>query len=347
MAGPVLTDRQSRILRAIVEDYIATADPVGSRTIARRYLSEASPATIRNEMADLEELGLLEQPHTSAGRIPSDSGYRYYVDNLLEEPTVPEAQASLITRALAAKMRQVDTLVQSTVKALADASSLISIVLGPQIAPASLVHIDVTPLGGGRALLVLVSDAGFVETKVVDVPTASDADGLRRMTDLLNQVIRGQTWQGLGRPGVLRDLRSELAGCEAMLDDTIEFLRSSLEPGTVDRVYVSGIPRLLDLPEFRDIERTKAILGLLDQEQVVSDVVLESLGPRGVTVTIGRENKLSEMADCSLVAAPYHSGDDVVGGVAVLGPKRMHYGLVLSLVNLVVSNLDEVLARLA
>jgi heat-inducible transcriptional repressor len=298
-------------------------------------------------MADLEELGLLEQPHTSAGRVPSDAGYRYYVDHILEELPVPEAQARLVGQVLAAKMRQVESLVQATVKVLADTSSLISIVLGPQIAPASLVHIGVASAGNGRALLVLVSDAGFVETKVVDAPPLLDAESLQRMGELLNGVIRGQTWQGLSRPGVLRDLRSELAGYEAMLDDTIEFLRASLQPGTSDRVYVSGMSRLLDLPEFRDIERTKTILRLLDREKVVSDILLESLDAGGVTVTIGRENRLSEMAECSLVAAPYHSGTSVIGGVAVLGPTRMDYGLILSLVELVATNLDELLARQA
>jgi len=346
LAPRELTERQRRVLQAIVEDYVVTAEPVGSRTIARRYVTDVSPATIRNDMADLEEMGFLDQPHTSAGRVPSDAGYRYYVDEILEESSVPEEQARLIERVLGTKMRQVESLVQATVRVLADTSSLISIVLGPQVEPASVVKVDVAYVDKGRALLVLVTDAGFIETKLVDVPESLDPAKLKEMTDIVNGLLQGQTWESLTRPGTLRDLKRALRGYEAMLDNTIEFLRSSLEPVASERVYISGVARLLDLPEFRNVERAKAVLGILDREQIVSRMLLENLA-EGVTVTIGRENKRREMADCSLVSAPYHLGRHPVGAVAILGPKRMDYGLLLSLVELVATNLDEALDRLA
>lgn len=347
MTIPDLTDRQRRILQAIVEEYISTAEPVGSRTVSRHYLPEASPATIRNDMADLEELELLEQPHTSAGRVPSDAGYRYYVDRSLGGAEVPADQARLIEEILRPKMQQVESLIQATVQALSEASSLISIVLGPQVMPASLARIEVAFVAGGRALLVLVSSAGFVETKLVELPSSLDEASLRRMTDLLNGLLEGHTWDSVNRPGVLRDVRNELPGYESMLDETIEFLRASLEPAAAERLYISGMSRLLDLPEFQDLGRTKAILGLLDHAQAVSGLLGERLDLQGVTVTIGRENKREEMADCSLVSAPYHAGGRAVGGVAVLGPKRMAYRLVLPLVDFVAANLDDLMRRLA
>ena len=347
MTTPVLTDRQRRILRAIVEDYVATAEPVGSRTISRHHLPEASPATIRNDMADLEELGFLEQPHTSAGRVPSDVGYRYYVDEVLEEVPVPEAQVRLIEQVLGAKMRQVEALVQTTLRLLSETSSLISIVLGPQLLPASLVRIEIAHVGGDRALLALVSDAGFVETKLIELPPSLGPSGLGRMTELINSHLEGRTWEQVNRPGVLRDMRRELHGYETLLDETIEFLHWSLEPLVTARVYVHGLARLLDLPEFQDLARTKAILGLLDRERTVSDLLTQRLGLQGVTVTIGREKKRAEMVDCSLVSAPFHVGGRPVGGVAVLGPKRMAYGQVLPLVDLVAASLDDLVGRLA
>ena len=347
MTTPELTERQRRILRAIVEDYVSTAEPVGSKAVAGRHVLDASPATIRNDMVALEELGFLEQPHTSAGRVPSDAGYRYYVDWVLEETPVPDWHARLIDRVLGAKMRQVESLILSTVHVLSQTSSLISIVLGPQFEPASLVRVEVAPAGAGRALLALISNAGFVETKLVDLPASLDPENLRRMTELINGLLVGRTWEGLDRPGVLRDLKREFSGYETLLDETIEFLRSSLEPRATERVYISGVARVLDLPEFRDLERTKAVLGLLDREQTVSGILAGRLAFDGATVTIGRENKRVEMADCSLVSAPYHAGGRAVGGVAVLGPKRMDYGLVLALVDLVAANLDEFLGRLA
>jgi heat-inducible transcriptional repressor len=342
---PVLSDRQRRVLQAIVEDYIGTAEPVGSRTISRRHV-EASPATIRNDMADLEELGFLEQPHTSAGRVPSDEGYRYYVDHILRVGPVPQDQVRLVENALREKGREAEALIHTTVRVLSQTSSLISIVLGPQVAPASLVRVEVAHAGGGRALLVLFSDAGFVETKLVDVPESIDPAKLKNMTDLINDCLEGETWERLSRPGMLKDLRRRLSGYEAMLDDTLEFLRSSLEPVASQRVYICGLAQMLDLPEFRDIERTKALLGVLDKEQTVSELVLERLA-QGVTVTIGRENKRREMVDCSLVSAPYLVGGRLLGGLAVLGPKRMDYALLLPLVHLVAEQLNEALERLA
>ena len=345
MIGPGLSDRQRRVLQAIVEDYIGTAEPVGSRTVSRRHV-EASPATIRNDMADLEDLGFLEQPHTSAGRVPSDDGYRYYVDHILRVGPVPEDQVRLVQGALRAKRGEAEALIHSAVRILSQTSSLISIVLGPHVAPASLVRVEVTHVGSDRALLVLFSDAGFVETKLVDVPASLDPAKLKDMTEHINDCLEGQTWERLSRPGMLKELRRRLSGYEAMLDDTIEFLRASLEPVASQRVYICGLAHVLDLPEFRDIERTKAVLGVLDREQTVSELVLERL-TRGLSVTIGRENKHQEMIDCSLVSAPYRVGSRLAGGLAVLGPKRMDYSLLLPLVGLVADQLNEALESLA
>jgi len=347
MATPQLTERQRRVLQAIVEDYISTAEPVGSRTIARRYVPAASPATIRNDMADLEELGYLEQPHTSAGRIPSDSGYRYYVDHVLEAGPLPEEHSRLVERALHAKMRQLEGLIQNTVRALAEASSLISIVLGPQIEPAALVRVEMTPVDEHRALLALVSDTGFVETRVVELPDALDRSTLRRVADLVNGLLAGHTWSELDRAGLLRELRRELGGCEEMLSQTVEFLRSSLEPSPGVRVYVSGVAKLLDLPEFRDVSRAKAVLALVEQVETLASILSHHLRPEGVQVAIGRENRHQDMYDLSLVSAPYHAGGRVAGGVAVLGPKRMAYRLVLPLVEFVAEHFEDRFQRLA
>ncbi len=341
-----LSERQRRVLRAIVEEYIATAEPVGSRTISRHHVRDASPATIRNDMADLEEMGLLEQPHTSAGRVPSDAGYRYYVDAIVETGPLPEAQVRLVEQVLGGRMSEAAALIHSAAHVLSETSSLISIVLGPQVAPASLVRVEVSHVGHGRAVLILFADAGFVETKLVELPESLDPARLRQVVELINDCLGSQTWERLSRPSVLRDLRRQLRGYEAALDDTLEFLKSSLEPVASQRVYISGLARVLDLPEFRNVERTKAVLAILDREHAVSEMLRERL-PAGVAVTIGRENSRREMVDCSLVSAPYSVGGRALGGVAVLGPKRMDYRLLLPLVGLVAEQLNEALERLA
>lgn len=359
----MLSERKQRILRAIVEDYIATAEPVGSRTVARRYVPGLSPATIRNEMADLEELGLLEQPYTSAGRIPSDLGYRYYVDHLMEaEPLDPELETAV--RALQERARELAGLIQQATRLLADLSGCVAMVLAPQLSTAAVRSLHVVPLGPGRGLVVVVSDAGFIESRLVDLPDDVGHDALEQLGGRLTEVLAGRMPEDLSRTTLAR-ARAAPSAFARVVEAVLELVTAGLEPAD-ERVYLGGTSNILSYPEFRDTDRVRALLSALEQEDLVirllagraagtaqapehapgADRGPGEAGSGNVDVTIGREQPVDVMQSCSLVRGTYRRGPAVAGKVGVLGPTRMPYARTVALVETVVATLGEALERL-
>lgn len=339
-----LDDRKNKVLQAIIEDYVATAEPVGSRTIARKFQLGVSPATIRNEMADLEELGYLEQPHTSAGRIPSDRGYRYYVDCLMETRPVEAGDADLIRRTFERKVREIDTLVRETARLLSDTTHLTAVIAGPQIQKAHFKELRLVPLGEGKAVLLYVTDSGFIENQVIEMPVEITMLELQRVSDVLNEQLRGQAVETLSR-GAIQALQQELRRYGALLEQALQFLSVKLEPGERQRLYLGGTTQLLSQPEFRDVDKVRNLLELLENEKRVSEVL--SSGPEITqpVVQIGEEIKVRELQDCSVVSATYRLGDEVLGRVGVIGPKRMEYARVIGIMNAITRSLEESAGR--
>lgn len=339
-----LDDRKNKVLQAIIEDYVATAEPVGSRTIARKYHLGVSPATIRNEMSDLEELGYLEQPHTSAGRVPSDRGYRYYVDCLMENRETEPTEEEFIRRTFERKAREVDTLVRETARLLSDTTHLTTVISGPQIEKAQFRELRLVPLGGDKAVLVYITDSGFIENQVLEMPVEVTMLELQRVSEVLNDQLRGQPVEALSRAAV-RTLQQELHRYGALLEQTLQFLGRSLEPGEKHRVYLGGTTHMLNQPEFRDVDKVRNLLTLLEDEQRVSEVLTSADGMERPSIQIGEEIKVRELAECSVVSATYRLGGDVIGRVGVIGPKRMEYARVVSIVNSVTRHLADTAQR--
>ncbi|HEY8346610.1 MAG TPA: heat-inducible transcriptional repressor HrcA [Symbiobacteriaceae bacterium] len=341
----MLDERKSRVLQAIVEDYVATAEPVGSRTIARKYSLGVSPATIRNEMADLEEMGYLEQPHTSAGRIPSDLGYRYYVDCLMETPEVDPADAELIRRTFERKIREVDVLIRETARLLSETTHLTAVVVGPQLSKAHFRELRFIPLDDRRAVLIYITDSGFVENHVVELPVEITMLELERVAEILNQQLRGQPVESLSRTA-LRIVQDELKRYGALLEQTLEFLKENLEPGEKRRLYLGGTTNILNQPEFRNVDKLRSLLSVLENDELVAEL-LEATEPDSdkPTIQIGEEIKIREMADCSVVSAYYTLGNEVIGRVGIIGPKRMEYGRVVGIMEAVTRQLALATSR--
>lgn len=339
-----LDDRKSKVLQAVIEDYVATAEPVGSRTIARKYHLGVSPATIRNEMSDLEEMGFLEQPHTSAGRIPSDKGYRYYVDCLMESARVSPSDEELIHRTFERKIREIDTLVRETARLLSDTTHLTTVISGPQLEKAHFKDLRLVPLGEGKAVLIYITDSGFIENQVVEVPMQVTMLELQRVSDMLNDQLRGQTVDSLSRAAI-RTLNQELRQYGALLEQTMQFLVPKLEPGEKQRMYLGGTTHMLKQPEFRDVDKVRSLFTLLEDEEAVTRVLSSAEGKDRPVIQIGEEIKVRELTDCSVVSATYRLGDEVIGRVGVIGPKRMEYARVLSLMNAVTQQLEDTANR--
>lgn len=340
----MIDDRKNKVLQAIVEDYVATAEPVGSRTIARKYNLGVSPATIRNEMSDLEDMGYLEQPHTSAGRVPSDLGYRYYVDCLMPERSISPAEHERIRQTFQRKIREVDTLIRETARLLSDTTQLTAVISGPQFEKAVFKEIRLVPLGRDRALLIYITDRGLVENQVVEVPVEVTMLEFQQVAEILNEQLRGHRMDTLPRT-VLQALQRELSRYGSLLEQALYFLEQRLEPGERHRLYLGGTTRMLDQPEFRDVEKLRGVLSFLEQEDAVATVIGVDKGTEGVEIQIGEEIRLRELADCSIVTATYRLGDEIIGKMGVIGPRRMEYPKVVAILNAIASYVSELNRR--
>lgn len=329
-----MDERKSKILQTIIEDYVATAEPIGSRTIARKFNFHVSPATIRNEMADLEDLGYLEQPHTSAGRIPSDRGYRYYVDCLMESKDITPTDHEIIRRTFHRKVSEVDILIRETARVLSDTTHLTSLVSGPQMEKAHFRELRLVPIGVDKAVLIYITDSGFVENQVLELPVQVTMLELQRVSEILNEQLRGQSVENLSR-GAVRALQTELKRYGALLEQALQFLEERMDPGDRHRVYLGGTTHILGQPEFRSVDRVRNLLALLENEEVVAEVLNDGAERDDVRVQIGEEIKVRDLADCSVVSATYRLGDEVIGRMGVIGPKRMDYARVVGIINTV------------
>lgn len=333
-----LNERKQRILRAVITDYIQTAEPVGSRSISKRHHMNLSAATIRNEMADLEELGYLTQPHTSAGRIPSQRGYRFYVDCLMDtvEPTPEENEYLKRVFLQLEKMREIDQIVQYTVKVLAQMTNYISMVLGPQFRSSVFRQLQIIPLDGEQALVVLLTDSGYIRNKAIELPKALSGEELARVVNYLNEQLTGQAIEEL----TFSRLHKLRTGLYARIDlvDQLLMLLDEVSQENSARVFLGGTANILKQPEFRDVERFGHLLTLFEQDEALG-VLLEPL-QRGLSVRIGTENPLQEVSECSLVTATYTLCDRPLGTFGVLGPTRMDYGRVLVIMQRIVEKIN-------
>ncbi len=327
-----LDERKKKILQLIIEDYIDTAEPVGSRNLARKYNLDLSPATIRNEMSDLELLGYLEQPHTSAGRVPSVAAYRLYVNELRDNPgALTKADIALITNSFNDRKRSIDDIFKATAKILSRMTKNVSMVLADKDDTAIFRYIKFLPLNEEQAILVLVTDNGHVDNVTVDIPEGMDAKELDYLAQRVTEMLKGHPLSDISEDlldSVENSVNEERVLFVMLLNTIGRMSRNHVE----HKVFLGGTKQLLNQPEFRDVERAKELLGILDEERVVRDL-LGAGEDSGLRVTIGSENKFSGIQDCSMVRATYRLNGHVVGTMAVLGPTRMEYSKVISVMN--------------
>lgn len=336
-----MDERKKKILRAIVQDYIATAEPIGSRTIARKFDLGVSPATIRNEMADLEELGLIEQPHTSAGRIPSDAGYRFYVDCLMDPPQLSEQEMRIVENDTAKRISEIQEVISHTSKLLSQLTSLTSVILGPQKGRSTFSQIHFLPYQPGQAIMVIVKENGVVENQIVDIGENVTAEELQQIAAVLNRKMRGYSLSQV-KKSLLHEIYSELTRQRRLIDSALEMLSPILEEKEErERVYLGGTLNILNQPEFRDLERVKSLLKLFEQDDQIKKLFQPT--QEGLSVTIGGENTLEEFKDCSVISAMYRINGEIIGAIGVLGPTRMDYGKAMAAVDFMTRNLTEIL----
>ncbi|AJY76294.1 heat-inducible transcriptional repressor HrcA [Paenibacillus beijingensis] len=338
----MLTERQRMILNAIINDYIRSAEPVGSRSISKRGDVGYSPATIRNEMADLEELGFLEQPHTSAGRIPSIKGYRYYVDHLVRHDEISEHDFQTLRSFFTEKMIQMEQVIQHAAMILSSLTNYTSIVLGPESFSNKLKHFQLVPLGGDKAVAIVVTDTGHVENRTITIPHDLSMDEIGKAVHILNDKLIGVPLSRL-KSKLFTEVGAELGRYADQCEQLLHVLDQALESENDNRVFLSGATNMLIQPEFKDVDKVKTILDLLDETPTIMRMF--SALPTGIQVRIGTENDHEAISNCSLITATYSVEGQSLGTIGILGPTRMDYGKVISLLDMLSKNMNAVMER--
>ena len=339
----MLNERKKKILQIIIEDYISSAEPVGSRTIARKYDLGLSPATIRNEMSDLELLGYLEQPHTSAGRIPSAQAYRFYVDALIEPGTLTDNDMALIDGWYNERRRNIDDIFQSTAKILSRMTQNVSMVLTNQQTIANFCYLKFLPLDSQHAILCIVADDGSIDTNVVDIPLGMSSEEMDYLAGKMSKLLEDRNLSDISVE-ILQNVHTDVVEDKLIFSSLLQAVRKMTGRRQEQKVFLGGTKQLLNQPEFRDVEIVRNLLGILEEEKVLKDL-LQGGEDSGLKVTIGSENKFTGIQDCSMVQSTYRLNGQIVGTMAVLGPTRMEYGKVISVMDYLHKYLKTILDK--
>jgi heat-inducible transcriptional repressor len=338
----MLSERQRMILSAIIDDYVRSAEPIGSRSISKRGNVSFSPATIRNEMSDLEEMGYLEQPHTSAGRIPSHKGYRYYVDHLLLQESLGSHDLDAMKITFAQRIQEMEDVIQHVAGMLSSLTNYTSVVLGPEVFSTTLKHLQIIPLNETTAVAIIVTNTGHVENKTVTIPEGMAMSEIEKVVNILNARLKNVPLLQF-KSKLYNEISAELSKYVSGYQDLISVVESVLQNDEKDRIFLGGTTNMLIQPEFKDVDKIKSILDLLDESPTLIRLFTPSI--EGVEVKIGSENSIAAIHNCSLITASYSIGDSPIGTIGIIGPTRMEYARVINLLNVVSKHLEVSLSR--
>lgn len=331
---PELNGRSREIFRHIVEAYVESGEPIGSRTISRRIGMTLSPATIRNVMADLEEAGLLFAPHISAGRLPTDAGIRLFVDGLLEIGNLTEEERRDIDSQCAGTGRSLEGLLEEATATLSGLSNCAGLVLAPKT-ESPLRHIEFVSLHPGRALVVMVAENGIVENRIIEVPTGLPTSALVEASNYLSARLLGSTIDE-GREAILAELEENRAQLDALTSRVVETGLATWAGGdNGGSLIIRGQANLLDdVTAVADLERIRALFAVLETKETTLKLLELADGAEGVQIFIGADNDLFSMAGCSMIVAPYaNTSEQIIGAIGVIGPTRINYARIIPMVD--------------
>ena len=341
----MLTDRQLKILRYIVELHVATAEPGGSRHLVKRYKLDLSPATIRNTMSDLEDMGYLAQPHTSAGRIPTDEGYRVYVANL--DAAAPLAEDRLKLKNLEdeylSKCSEIRGVLANAVKILSEISQLTGIAISPTGSERPIRKVQLVGIDSQRILMVVVNASGLVSNHMLEVDSTAPQGVLNRLSDIINDNFSQKALSKLLSEEllVLREIESRYRQSIRSLMGTLE--DQLMQAATDERLYLEGVTHILEQPEFRNYESARLVLERFGSDTGLTKLLHENVG-EGTRVSIGLDDKLEGLQDFALITSRY-SGNNCQGAIGILGPRRMEYARVMALVSWMSRRISELLSK--
>lgn len=334
-----LTERKLKILQAIISDYVRTAEPVGSRTISKKYDLGISPATIRNEMADLEEMGYLTHPHTSAGRVPSDMAYRLYVNALMEKKELSREEKSIISQRLQSNVHEFEKTIEHAASLLSEITNLTSFALTPTKEEDALRFINLLPVDEKTIVLMIVSESGKISNTALTVNAPYSEENLQLLAKAMTYNYKGKTISEALTNNIIESFESDIAAMSGLAHDIMPNFMRTLEDMLNVNLYMEGLSNIFDIPEYNDLQKAKSFIEMLSQKDIFTRKLLER--DDGIIVTIGAENADDIMNDCALITASYHVDGKLVGKIGVIGPTRMKYGEVTSVIEYMTDNLSD------
>ncbi len=339
MAFENLSEREKQILLNLVTYYIKTADPVGSRVIANKFKMGISSATIRNTLQDLEELGLVEQPHTSAGRVPTDRGYRVYVDYLLKPERLTAAEKKAIKKSILREGRGINEILGQTARVLGDITKQLGLTMAPNFEEGRLQALRLIPVSDDKIMVVVIVESGLARTLILEVEVRISQADLFELESIINERLAGLTLAEIRK--TISERMANISGDPRLLKLVIDSKDKIWAEQVPDIIHVSGTDRLLRMPEFADRDKLSSLMKILEDSRVISEF-LSQAEAEGLVITIGRENKINEIMNCSLVTSSYRVGD-ITGSIGIIGPTRMPYGKLVSIVAYTARSISEVL----
>ena len=359
-----LDERKVKILKAIIKNYLETGEPVGSRTISKFTDMKLSSATIRNEMADLEELGYIVQPHTSAGRIPTDKGYRLYVDDMMSEKeqnitnrenevAVKEQELSSMKDMLGEKVEKVEELLQNVAKVLAKDTNYATMVTTPKVTGNKLKFVQLAQLEANKILAVIVMEGNLIRNKVITVSEDLSQENLLKLNILINTTLTGLTLEQMNL-SIVSKMENQAGEHINLVKEVLDAIVDTISSADDLKIYTSGATNIFKYPELSDSTKASELIYALEEKQSLSDLVVDddnsvdeqdSSSNNGIQVYIGNETPIESMKDCSVVTATYELQDGMKGTIGIIGPKRMDYEKVVETLKNMRTQLDDVFKK--
>ena len=324
MDDVVMEERNKQILTSVINEYVLTAEPVGSRKLAKKYNINLSSATIRNVMSDLEDMGLLHQPHTSAGRIPTEKALRFYVNSILKVKDLKLREKDRIRKRYQFSELETSAIIKQTSEVLSVLSHQMSIISAPKIIGTVLKHIEFIKISTNRILVIFVSQSGFVQNRIVEDKEDISQGELDKYTNYLGDILVGISLEEV-RAKLDEEMQKEKIAYDQLMSKALQLSKKALAEELEPELYVGGKINLLESPEFSEVGRMRTLLQALEEKNLLLTLLDKTMDAEGVQIFIGSEAQLSDMQTLSIITSPYCQGKNVVGALGIIGPTRMDY----------------------
>lgn len=334
----MLNDRKKKVLQAIVEEYINTAEPVSSNALVKNYDLDCSSATIRNEMSDLEKSGFLDKPHTSAGRVPSAKGYRFYVDELLKDDNISLEEIKYISSKLETKVNEIEDLTKITMNTISEVTHYTTVSIGPKSTVQNIEEIKFILLGTKMLMAIILTDTGLVKETIIKLEEEITEKQVETINYMFNNKLKGEPLTTIDKP-LEEYLVDEMKYSVKVIKPIIEQIKKVLSEED-EHIYMEGANKSFDLPEFNSLEVAKNFINVLDTKELIADM-LNSGFAQDINVYIGEENEKDELKDFSIVTFKHKVGNKDLGTIGIIGPKRMDYSKVISVMKYISKKLND------